>query len=178
MEQNSEYANLDENDEMMKIKFLMKMKGVSFYFYFKNWRIILANPIHAKILNELLANWLQQCKKALYTKMTKWNLYKAGSTFKNELISAILSMEKAMPPHSSTLAWKIPWTEEPGGLQSMGSLRVRHDWVTSLSCFSFRHWRRKWQPTPVFLPGEFQRRGSLMGCHLWGCTKSDMTEVT
>ena len=59
--------------------------------------------------------------------MTKWNLYKAGSTFKNELISAILSMEKAMPPHSSTLAWKIPWTEEPGGLQSMGSLRVRHD---------------------------------------------------
>ena len=38
-----------------------------------------------------------------------------------------------MAPHSSTLAWKIPWTEEPGGLQSMGSLRVGHDWVTSLS---------------------------------------------
>ena len=35
--------------------------------------------------------------------------------------------EKAMAPHSSTLAWKIPWTEEPGGLQSMGSLRVGHD---------------------------------------------------
>ena len=41
--------------------------------------------------------------------------------------------EKAMAPHSSTLAWKIPWTEDPGGLQSMESLRVRHDWVTSLS---------------------------------------------
>ena len=41
--------------------------------------------------------------------------------------------EKAMAPHSSTLAWKIPWTEEPGGLQSVGSLRVRHDWATSLS---------------------------------------------
>ena len=41
--------------------------------------------------------------------------------------------EKAMAPHSSTLAWKIPWTEEPGGLQSMGSQRVRHDWATSLS---------------------------------------------
>ena len=41
--------------------------------------------------------------------------------------------EKAMAPHSSTLAWKIPWTEEPGRLQSMGSLRVEHDWVTSLS---------------------------------------------
>ena len=64
----------------------------------------------------------------------------------------------AMAPHSSTLAWKIPWAEEPGGLQSMGSLRVRHDWATSLSLFTFMHWRRKWQPTPVFLPGEFQGR--------------------
>ena len=59
-----------------------------------------------------------------------------------------------MAPHSSTLAWKIPWMEEPGRLQSMGSLRVRHDSVTSLSLFTFMHWRRKWQPTPVFLPGE------------------------
>ena len=44
-------------------------------------------------------------------------------------------MEKAMAPHSSTLAWKIPWTEEPGGLQSMGLLGVGHDWATSLSHF-------------------------------------------
>ena len=43
------------------------------------------------------------------------------------------STEKAMAPHSSTLAWKIPWTEEPGRLQSMGSLRVGHDRATSLS---------------------------------------------
>ena len=42
-------------------------------------------------------------------------------------------MEKAMAPHSSTLAWKIPWTEEPGRLQSLGSLGVRHNWATSLS---------------------------------------------
>ena len=42
-----------------------------------------------------------------------------------------------MAPHSSTLAWKIPWMEKPGGLQSMGSLRVRHDWATSLSLFTF-----------------------------------------
>ena len=48
-----------------------------------------------------------------------------------------MSLEKAMAPHSSTLAWKIPWTEEPGGLQSMGSLRVRHNWTTSLSIFTF-----------------------------------------
>ena len=88
------------------------------------------------------------------------------------------SLEKAMATHSSTLAWKIPWTEEPGGLQSMGSLRVRQDWATSLSLFTFMHWRRKWQPTPVSLPGESQGRGSLVGCHLWGRTESDTTEVT
>ena len=109
-----------------------------------------------------------------------------------------------MAPHSSTLAWRIPWMGEPGMLGSMGSLRVRHDWATSLSrigegnsnplqysclenprdggawwaavlgshshtwlsnfTFTFMHWRRKWQPTPVFLPGEFQGRGSLVGC--------------
>ena len=73
-----------------------------------------------------------------------------------------------MAPHSSTLAWKIPWTEEPGGLKSMGSLRVGHEWATSLWLFTFMHWRRKWQPTPVFLPGESQGRGSLVGCRLWG----------
>ena len=72
-------------------------------------------------------------------------------------------MEKAMATHSSTLAWKIPWTEEPGGLQSMGWQRVRCNWVTSLSFFTFMHWRRKWQPTPVFLPGESQGRGNLVG---------------
>ena len=69
-----------------------------------------------------------------------------------------------MAPHSSTLAWKIPWTEEPGRLQSMGSQRVGQDWATSLSLFTFMHWRRKWQPTPVFLPGESQGLGSLVGC--------------
>ena len=87
-------------------------------------------------------------------------------------------LEKAMAPHSSTLVWKIPWTEEPGRLQSMWSLRVGHDWVTSLSLFTFMHWRRKWQPTPVFLPGESQGQGNLVGCRLCGRTESDTTEVT
>ena len=65
--------------------------------------------------------------------------------------------------------------EEPGRLQSMGLLRVRHDWATSLSLslFTFMHWRRKWQPTPVFLPGESQGWVSLVGCRLWGHTESD-----
>jgi len=133
---------------------------------------------------------------------------------------------------------KIPWTEEPVRLQSMGSLRVGHDWatslsrigegngsplqcsclenprdwgawcaavygvaqsrirlkrlssssssrvrvghywVTSLSLFTFMPWRRKWWPTPVFLPGESQGLGSLVGCCLWGRTESETTEVT
>ena len=85
-----------------------------------------------------------------------------------------------MAPHSTTLAWKIPWTEEPGGLQSMGSLESdtteRLDFHFSLS--TFMHWRRKWQPTPVFLPGESQGRGSLVGCRLWGRTELDTTEAT
>ena len=83
-----------------------------------------------------------------------------------------------MAPHSRTLAWKIPWTEEPDGLQSMGSLRVGHDQATSLSLFTFMHRRRKWQPTPVFLPGESQGQRSLVGYHLLGLTESDTAEVT
>ena len=83
-----------------------------------------------------------------------------------------------MALHSSTFAQKIPWTEEPGGLQSMGLLRVGQDSATSLSLFTFMQWRRKWQPTPVFLPGESQEWGSLVGCRLWGRTESDTTEAT
>ena len=77
----------------------------------------------------------------------------------------VLSPGKSMP-------------EEPGGLQSMGSLRVGHKQATSLSLFTFMHWRRKWQPTPVFLPGESQGRGSLVGCRLWGHAESDPAEAT
>ena len=84
--------------------------------------------------------------------------------------------EKAMATHSSTLAWKIPWTEEPGRLQSLGSLRVRHDWMASLSLFTFMHWRRKWQPTPVFLPGE-SRASEAWWAAVYGVTQS-WTEVT
>ena len=94
-----------------------------------------------------------------------WKLYRKGSResqpqiqrSKRQTIWDHLEYipEKPMATHSSTLAWKIPWTE-PGRLQSMGSLRVGHDSVTSLSHFTFIHWRRKWQPTPVFLPGESQ----------------------
>ena len=60
----------------------------------------------------------------------------------------------------------------------MGWLRVGHNWATSLSLFTFMHWRRKRQPTPVFLPEESQRQRSLVGCCLWGRTELDTTEAT
>ena len=120
-----------------------------------------------------------------HLKINRWNCFlnsfiwlKAETPKKNWIVlnSLSKSTEKAMAPHSSTLAWKIPWTEEPGRLQSMGLLRVRHNWATSLSIFTFMHWKRKWQRTPGLLPGESW--GSLVGCHLRGHTESDTTEVT
>ena len=81
-----------------------------------------------------------------------------------------------MATHSSTLTWKVPWMEEPGRLQSMGSLRVRHHFTFTLflSCIG----EGNGNPTPVFLPGESQGWGSLMGCRLWGHTELNTTEVT
>ena len=83
----------------------------------------------------------------------------------------------SMAPHSSTLAWKIPWMEETGRLQSMGSWRVRHKWATSLWLFTFMHWRRQWQLTPVFLPRESQGWGSLVDCCLWSHTELDWNNL-
>ena len=85
-------------------------------------------------------------------------------------------LEKEMTTHSSILAWKIPWMEEPGRLQPMGSQRVGQDWATSHSHFPFIHWRRKWQPTPVFWPGESHGWRNLVGYSPWGCKDSDTTE--
>ena len=88
------------------------------------------------------------------------------------------SLEKAMAPHSSTLAWKIPWIEEPGRLQSMGSLGVGHDWTTLLSLFTFHFhalekeiathssvlaWRTPWTGEP----GRLLSLGSHRVGHDW-----------
>ena len=82
-----------------------------------------------------------------------------------------------MATHSSTLAWKIPWAEEPGRLQSMGSRRDGLECVTSLSLFTLMYWKGKWQPTPVFLPGESRDRGAWWA-GVYGVAQSDMTEGT
>ena len=101
---------------------------------------------------------------------------------KATLDSPSKTREQAVATHSSTLAWKIPWMEEPGRLQSMGSQRVGHDWVTSLSLFTFMHWRSG-DNTGVathssVLAWRIPGTGSLMGCCLWGRTESDTTEAT
>ena len=106
----------------------------------------------------------------IWVDLKKWKLCYVSAF----VVAHSYVLEKEMATHSSVLSWRIPWTEEPGRLQSMGSLRVGHDWATSLSLFTFMHWRGKWQPTPVFLPGESHRQRSLVGCHLWSRTESDM----
>ena len=88
-------------------------------------------------------------EKIICFQVWKWtHVINALTVYEGSLINCIeyLVNAHAMAPHSSTLAWRIPWTEEPGRLKSMGSLRVGHDWATSLSLFTFIHWRRKWQP--------------------------------
>ena len=123
------------------------------------------------LFNWLYKNYLQCC--------ISFKGFPGGSDSvqQSNLVTHTYISEKAMAPYFSTLAWKIPWMEEPGRLQSMELQRVEHDWTTSLSFFTFMHWRRNYQPTPVFLPGESQGRGSLVGCSLWGRTESDTSDL-
>ena len=147
---------------------------------YENWSLILAssaNDLRVKVGFHVLPTLKFSSQLECFS-LENLFLPAYCSCYRYLNIFIILRMEKAMVPHSSTPAWKIPWMEEPGRLQSMGSLRVGHHWATSLSLFTFLHWRRKWQPTPVFLPGESQGRGSLVGCRLWSHTESDTTEVT
>ena len=144
---------------------------VAIYFQLVEWHIApLVLPRQGITFN------IVECSLLVHKEIKTFFQNLSGNNYQAVLPRRLV--EKAMAPHSSTLAWKTPWTEEPCRLQSMGLRRVRHDWATSLSLFTFMHWRRKWQPTPVFLPGESQGRGSLVGCHLWGCTELDTTEAT
>ena len=138
-------------------------------FLYRLWDKARKDPVKAVLLPTVSSSWHPPCRGRIQYRTRSLIHFNDPSLY---------FLEKAMAPHSSTLAWKIRWMEEPGRLQSMGSLRVRHNWATSLSLFTFMHWRRKWQPTPVFLPGESQGRVSLVGWRLWGHTELGTTEVT
>ena len=85
--------------------------------------------------------------------------------------------EKAMAPHSSTLVWKIPWMEEPGGLQSMGLLsRARLSDFTFT--FHFHALEKEMATHSSILAWRIPGTGSLVGCRLCGRTESDTTEAT
>ena len=119
------------------------------------WAILCLNHFQHKLTPASILN-CHECGSFLSSWVVSWLFISLLGMIVIIVVYICLTVpsEKAMAPHSSTLAWKIPWTEKPGRLQPMGSWRVGHDWVTSLSLFTFMHWRRKWQPTPVFLPGE------------------------
>ena len=85
-------------------------------------------------------------------------------------------LEKEMTTHSSILAWRIPWTEEPSGLQSMGSQRVGHDSVTNTFIFIGPWAVAQSFKGPVLLHGKSHGWRSLVGCSPWGREESDMTE--
>ena len=128
--------------------------------------LLFSRPIMS---NSLPPHWLQHARPLCYclgghkkSDITYWQNY-------------TMELEKEMATHSSTLAWKIPWIEEPGRLQSMGLQRVRCDWATSVSFYS-SFWRRKWWPIPILLPGEYHGWGCLVGYSLWGRKESDMTD--
>ena len=128
--------------------FLIMAPGSYFYTSWKDY----TNYCASRSGSWIITNWKWQRERLIY-----------------RLLSP--AMEKAMATHSSTLAWKIPWMEEPGGLQSMGSLRVGHDWATSLSLLTFMHWRRKWQPTQCSCL-ENPRDGGAWWAAVYGVTQS------
>ena len=130
------------------------------------------------IYNFIFLIWMKREWTILLTNLLGSHLWRCTQLSNFTFTFHFHALEKEMATHSRILAWRIPGTGESGGLPSIGSHRVGHDWATSLSLFTFMHWRRKWQPTPQFLPGESQGQGSLVGCHLWGRTESDMTDVT
>ena len=110
-----------------------------------------------------IVHFLKDLHLVLHSGYTNLCSHHQCRRFSPNPLQHLLFVDFLMVPHSSTLAWKIH-----------GVAKSR----TRLSDFTFMHWRRKWQPTPVFLPGESQGWGTLVGCRLWGRTESDTTEAT
>ena len=105
------------------------------------------------------------------------------------ILHVLMPFSQIIPPPSPTESKRLFYTSVSLLLSRLQGYRYHLSkflvfWMLSfkptfsLSSFTFMHWRRKWQPTPVFLPGESHGWGSLVGCRLWGCTELDKTEVT
>ena len=132
--------------------------------------------INIKKKKTLLKNILQKCSKLFVQPGSlKWH-----SIIYRDVVS--YNRRRRWHPTPVLLPGKSHGRRRLVGCSLWGreelDMTVGHDWATLLSLFTFMHWKRKWQPTPVFLPGESQGWGSLVGCRLWGRTESDMTEVT
>ena len=105
-----------------------------------------------------------------------WHLHlKNFSLLTLYMMKVALPREKEMATHSSTLAWRILGQRSLEGCCPEGRTKSDTAEVTLHACM---HWRRKWQATPVFLPGESQGQRSLVGCRLSGHTESDTIEAT
>ena len=112
----------------------------------------------------------------LFPVLTFWPLNQTGTAYLFFYWSIVDLQEKAMATYSSTLAWKIPWIEETGGLWSMGSWRARHDWATSLSLFTFPELEKEmathssvlaWRIPGTGEPGGLPSMGSHRVEHNW-----------
>ena len=123
-----------------------------FFFLYQSWYIFYILSFTSMILYTFLIFFSIRCK---HWESRSFHFYEKQITSENH--NCVFTEQEL----NTCYFFSIPW------LQYMGSLKVRHNWATSLSLFTFMHWRRKWQPTPVFLPGESQGQGSLVGCHLW-----------
>ena len=139
----------------------------------KNLHFFFFNSYKNKIKIALRSSWEKALtffkSSSMLEVQSVVHLFSSGSTMEIEVL--VTYLEKEMATHSNVLAWRIPGTGEPGGLPSMESHRVKHDWATLLSRFTFMHWRRKWQPTPMFLPGKSHEQRNLVG-YSYRVTKS------
>ena len=153
----------------------------------------------------VLCNFLCSCKRISFDDPLNWSSstsngwllhfnLKFSSPLQNFLIHHCTVCLLAVPgPNALLILWVVsaalrpigcilsPWNPMDRGAWCaavLGVVKNRTRLVASLSLFTFMHWRRKWQPTPVFLPGESQGQWSVMGCRLWGHTESDTTEAT
>ena len=128
----------------------------------------------ARVLREMQIKTMRKKKKSHNETFTSHLSERPSSKFKTQ------QLDSAGEGNGTPLQYSCLENPMDGGAwwAAVHGVAKSQTRLTSLSLSTFMHWRRKWQPTPVFLPGESQGWGSLVGCRLWGRTESDTTEVT